>query len=33
MLLTYRGDGQRKPVPAFLDGAEVLRPDLPPVNR
>ncbi len=30
LLMTYRGDGDRKPVPVFLDGAQVLRPDLPP---
>lgn len=29
MLLTYRGSGDRRPVPVYLDGAEVLRPDLP----
>ena len=28
MLLTYHGDRERKPVPVYLDGAEVLRPDL-----
>ena len=30
LLMTYRGDGDRKPVPVFLDGAQVLRPDLSP---
>lgn len=33
MLLTFRGDGDREPVPAYLDGAQVLRPDLPPASR
>lgn len=32
LLLTFRGDGDRKPVPVFLDGAQVLRPDLPPAS-
>jgi len=30
LLLTYRGDGDRKPVPVYLEGARALRPDLPP---
>ena len=30
LLMTYRGDRDRKPVPVFLDGAQVLRPDLSP---
>ena len=30
LLLTFRGDGDRKPVPVYLDGAQTLRPDLPP---
>mgnify|MGYP003310769793 CR=1 FL=1 len=32
MLLTYRGGRDRKPCPVYLDGAEVLRPDLPPLS-
>jgi chorismate mutase len=28
VLLTYEADGQRAPVPVYLQGAEVLRPDL-----
>ncbi len=30
MLLTYRSGTDRKPVPVYLDGAQALRPDLPP---
>ena len=33
LLLTYRGGGDRKPVPVYLDGAQVLRPDLSPSGR
>jgi chorismate mutase len=29
-LLTWEGEGQGRPVPVYLDGAEALRPDLPP---
>ena len=32
MLMTYRGGSDRKPLPVYLDGAEVLRPDLPPLS-
>lgn len=28
LLLTYRAGGDRTPVPIYLDGAELLRPDL-----
>jgi len=28
VLLTYRDEGGRSPVPVYLDGAEALRPDL-----
>lgn len=30
VLLTYRGGGDRKPAPVYLDGAQALRPDLAP---
>ncbi len=30
LLLTFRGDRDREAVPVYLDGAQVLRPDLPP---
>ena len=30
LLLTYRGAGDRKPAPVYLDGAQALRPDLGP---
>lgn len=28
VLVTYESDGERPPVPVYLDGAEALRPDL-----